>query len=106
SPSKVILPALAALGGMIVPALVFTAFNFGNEYAMRGWAIPTATDIAFSLGILFLLGSRVPTSLKVFLTALAIFDDMGAIIIIAIFYTSNLSIISLILALILLSILI
>lgn len=95
SPSKVILPAAAALGGMLVPALVFTAFNFHNDFSMRGWAIPTATDIAFSLGILSLLGSRVPVSLKVFLTALAIFDDLGAIIIIAIFYTSDLSFISL-----------
>lgn len=98
SPSKVILPAAAALGGMLVPALVFTAFNFHNDFSMRGWAIPTATDIAFSLGILSLLGSRVPVSLKVFLTALAIFDDLGAIIIIAIFYTSDLSFISLALA--------
>ncbi len=99
SPSKVILPAAAALGGMIVPALVFTLLNFGNTYAMRGWAIPTATDIAFSLGILSLLGSRVPISLKIFLTALAIFDDLGAIVVIAIFYTSDLSFLSLGLAL-------
>jgi Na+:H+ antiporter, NhaA family len=99
SPSKVILPAASALGGMLVPALLFTAFNFTNNYSMRGWAIPTATDIAFSLGILSLLGRRVPVSLKVFLTALAIFDDMGAIIIIAIFYTADLSFISLALAL-------
>lgn len=95
SPSKVILPAAAALGGMLVPALVFTLLNFGNDYAMRGWAIPTATDIAFSLGILSLLGSRVPLSLKIFLTALAIFDDLGAIVVIAIFYTSDLSFLSL-----------
>lgn len=99
SASKVILPAAAALGGMIAPALVFTLFNMGSDYAMRGWAIPTATDIAFSLGILSLLGKRVPLSLKVFLTALAIFDDLGAIIIIAIFYTADLSLISLLLAL-------
>lgn len=96
--NKVILPAAAALGGMMMPAFVFTIFNMGNDYAMRGWAIPTATDIAFSLGILSLLGSRVPTSLKVFLTALAIFDDLGAIVIIAIFYTADLSLISLALA--------
>ena len=98
SPSKVILPAAAALGGMVMPAVIFTAINFGNDYALRGWAIPTATDIAFSLGILSLLGSRVPISLKVFLTALAIFDDMGAIIIIAIFYTASLSMWSLLIA--------
>jgi Na+:H+ antiporter, NhaA family len=98
--SKITLPGLAALGGMLAPALVFSFFNYGNEYSMRGWAIPTATDIAFSLGILSLLGSRVPISLKIFLTALAIFDDMGAIIIIAIFYTSELSFLSLGLAII------
>lgn len=95
---KVILPAAAAIGGMIVPAVIFTLFNIDNNYAMRGWAIPAATDIAFSLGILSLLGSRVPLSLKVFLTALAIFDDMGAIIIIAIFYTAQLSFLSLAMA--------
>jgi NhaA family Na+:H+ antiporter len=103
---KVILPAAAALGGMIVPALIFSLINIGNSYALRGWAIPTATDIAFSLGILSLLGSRVPVSLKIFLTALAIFDDMGAIIVIAIFYTSELSFISLGLALFFIAILI
>lgn len=95
SPSKIILPGAAALGGMLVPALIFTLLNFGNDYAMRGWAIPTATDIAFSLGILSLLGTRVPVSLKIFLTALAIFDDLGAIIVIAIFYSSDLSFFSL-----------
>jgi Na+:H+ antiporter, NhaA family len=96
---KVVLPAASALGGMLVPALIFTAFNSGNDFAMRGWAIPTATDIAFSLGILSLLGSRVPIALKVFLTALAIFDDMGAIVIIAIFYTAELSLIAILCAL-------
>ncbi|HXW60921.1 MAG TPA: Na+/H+ antiporter NhaA, partial [Myxococcota bacterium] len=96
---KVILPALAALGGMIVPAAVYSLINHGNAISMRGWAIPTATDIAFSLGIISLLGTRVPISLKIFLTALAIFDDLGAIIVIAIFYTEQLSTSALMLAL-------
>ncbi len=90
-PREAILPAAAALGGMVVPACIYVLFNLGDATALRGWAIPAATDIAFAIGIVMLLGSRVPTSLKVFLTAVAIIDDLGAIVVIAVFYTENLS---------------
>ena len=93
---NIILPAVGAIGGMGIPALIYIYFNWNDPVALKGWAIPAATDIAFALGILTLLGSRVPVSIKIFLTSLAIFDDIGAIIIIAIFYTSKISLTSLI----------
>ncbi len=91
-PANVMLPVFGAIGGMAVPVAVFVFFNSGDTQAMHGWAIPAATDIAFALGILMLLGARVPVALKVFLVSLAIFDDLGAIIIIAIFYSTDLSV--------------
>ncbi|MDO6445608.1 Na+/H+ antiporter NhaA [Colwellia sp. 1_MG-2023] len=94
-PGQITLPAIGAIGGMLVPALCYAILNFDNPVALNGWAIPTATDIAFALGILAVIGSKVPLQLKVFLTSLAIFDDLGAIIVIAFFYTEQLSLLSL-----------
>jgi len=96
--SQIALPAIAAIGGIVVPTAIYSALNWGDPVAMQGWAVPTATDIAFALGVLALLGSRIPVSLKVFLMTLAVLDDLAAIVLIAVFYTTQLSLISLSLA--------
>ena len=102
---RAVLPALAAVGGMVVPAACYVLLNRGDAAAMRGWAIPAATDIAFALGVLSLLGPRVPAALKAFLLSVAIFDDLGAIVVIALFYTEKLSALSLVIAALLMAVL-
>jgi NhaA family Na+:H+ antiporter len=97
-PSQVVLPGLAAVGGIVLPALIYVWFNRGDPVALDGWAIPAATDIAFALGVLYLLGDRIPNALKVLLLTIAIFDDLAAIVIIALFYAGDLSLLSLALA--------
>lgn len=96
SKEQLVLPALGAVGGFLVPAGIYAFFNWGNPETINGWAIPAATDIAFALGVLMLLGSRVPIGLKMFLTSIAIFDDIGAIVVIAVFYTQDLSLFALV----------
>lgn len=104
-PGQIALPAVGAIGGMLIPAGIYAFLNFNDPAALNGWAIPTATDIAFALGILAIVGSKVPLQLKIFLTSLAIFDDLGAIIVIALFYTDQLSVTSLVVSAVVLTIL-
>ena len=101
--SQIVMPLLGAVGGMLLPALVYLYFNLNDSIGIKGWAIPAATDIAFALGVITVFGTRAPISLKIFLTSLAIFDDIGAIIIIALFYSANISVISLIVAAVVIS---
>lgn len=106
SPKKAILPIVAAIGGMMIPALIYLLFNSNDNLVRKGWGIPMATDIAFALGVLYFLGDKVPKSLKIFLTAIAIADDLGAVLVIAFFYTSHIDIISLIAGAIILTLMI